>query len=213
MYQLLVNDRPEPGAAAWKTWGNLLRGLDERCAAQGRVVTAVRFDGVEQPDFRGLDLASCGLDDLATVEVEAVRPRDLLESTIEQTLVALATLQKTAERLGGEFRAFDVSSANAELGELAESLGNMVSIAGTISQAIGVELSQVRCGSAVASEIVDELLRHANALISAREIGDWIAVADVVEYDIAPCLRRWPTVFQALRSAVSAATPEVAAGR
>jgi|WetSurMetagenome_2_1015567.scaffolds.fasta_scaffold67991_3 hypothetical protein len=209
MYRVLVNDQPDPGENAWKTWGDLLRGLEERCAAQGRVVTAVRFDGVEQPAFREGTLASYGLGALATIEVEAVQPEELIASTVDHTLDAIDTLSRTAERLGGQFRGFDVSSANEELGQLAQSLGNMVTIAGTVSQAIGVNLGTLTCNGEPASAMVDQLLNHADALISAQGIGDWITVADIVEYDIAPSLRHWPALFQALRAAVPAAAAPV----
>jgi hypothetical protein len=202
MYEIFVNDERQPAENAPKTWGNLLRAVDASCGARGQVVTAVRFDGVEQPAFRETALDSRDLDALATIEVEAVRPADLLLSTIDQAVRAVDTLQRAAERIGASFRGFDVSKANEELADLAGSLGSVVTIASTLSQAIQVNLADLPCDGGNASAMVDELLAHADALITAQEVGDWISVADIVEYDVAPCLRRWPAVFEALRQSV-----------
>jgi hypothetical protein len=205
MYEIFLNDERQPAANDCGTWGNLLRDLDARCEARGEVVTAVRFDGVEQPDFRGPGLQPRELAGLATIEVEAIRPADLLLSTIDQAVRAVDTLQQAAERIGASFRGFDVSRANEELADLAGSLGSVVTVASTLSQAVQVDLAHLMCGGVNASQMVDELVAHADALISAQEIGDWITVADIVEYDVAPCLRRWPAVFEALRQSVGSA--------
>jgi hypothetical protein len=211
MYEIFVNDERQPPENNSKSWGYLLRAVDARCEARGQVVTAVRFDGVEQPAFRGAALESCDLAGLATIEVEAVRPADLLLSTIDQAVSAVDTLQQAAERIGASFRGFDVSRANEELANLAGSLGSVVTIASTLSQAIHVDLADLPCAGGTAMRMVDELTSHADALISAQEIGDWITVADIVEYDVAPCLRRWPSVFEALRQSVPGAEPTPAA--
>jgi hypothetical protein len=211
MYEIFVNDERQPTANDAKTWGNLLRAVDASCAARGQVVTVVRFDGVEQPAFRDAVLDPYDLGALATIEIEAVRPTDLLLSTIDQAVRAVDTLQQAAERIGAGFRGFDISKANEELADLAGSLGSVVTIASTVSQAIQVNLAELPCDGGNASAMVDELLAHADALITAQELGDWITVADIVEYDVAPCLRRWPAVFEALRESVPGATAAPAA--
>src|SRR5512147_219649 len=99
MFQLLVNGEAQRDENGCKTWGELLVALDRRSGDRGQVVTAVRFDGVDQPAFRGT-LESSDLADVATVEVEAVAPRDLLLSTIDQAVHAVDTLQQAAERIG-----------------------------------------------------------------------------------------------------------------
>jgi hypothetical protein len=204
MYEVLVNDEPQPRETPCETWGKLLAALDARCTARGQVVTAVRFDGVEQPAFRGGEFEAIDLSGLATIEVEAATPAELLLSTIEQAVAAIDALQQAADRIGASFRGFDVSSANEELASLASGLGSVITVADTLGQAMQIELATLPCEGGTASTMVDELVGHAEALIGAREIGDWITVADIVEYDVAPCLRRWPAVFHALRDAVPA---------
>jgi hypothetical protein len=73
MVDCLVNDIPERFDFLPETWGALLAGLDRRISAGRRVVTAVRFDGVDQPSFRHPDLAGVALERIA--RIDRSRPR------------------------------------------------------------------------------------------------------------------------------------------
>lgn len=202
MYQVLVNEEATATENGCKTWGDLLRAVDARCAAGGQVVTAVRFDGVDQPAFREPALEARGLADVATVEIEAARPTDLLLSSLDQAVSAAETLGQTAERLALGFRGFDVSASNAELAQFAGGLATLVSFTSTICQAMGRDLADISHEGASAACMVDELLRHADAIIGAQQAGDWITLADVMEYDLGPALGRWPGLFDTLRALV-----------
>lgn len=206
MYQVFVNEEPGPAENGWKSWGELLRAVEGRCTAAGQVVTAVRFDGVDQPAFREAALESRELADIATVEIEATRPTDLLLSSLDQAVSAADALAQSAERMAAGFRGFDVSAANAELREFAGSLATLISFTTAICQATGVDLAGVDYEGAPAAQMVDELLAHADAMIGAQQVGDWITLADIVEYDLAPALGRWPGLFDALRARVPGAT-------
>jgi hypothetical protein len=206
MYRIILNDAAGPAANRCETWGELLDVLDRRCAERGHVVTAARFDGVGLPALRHPDTLRQPLGAVQVVEVESTPPRDLLLSTLAEADRAVVALAAAAARIGGDFRGFDVLSANDELAEFAQSLGTIVTLAGVLSQAIGRDLSTIRCDGASAVEMIREMTTHAEALIGAEQIGDWITVADVVEYDIAPSLARWPSLFACLRESVDQAS-------
>lgn len=198
MYRIVVNDADVAAETPSKSWGELLDWLDARCAEQGRVVTGARLDGVEWPAFRGADDAARPLDDVAVVEVEAVTPRDLLASTLEQGMEAARSLGAAAERIGSAFRGVDVSAANRDLAEFAQTLGTLVTITQTLAGAMSVGLDEVTSDGVTGDRFVEELTAHAEAVIAAQQQRDWITVADIVEYDIAPALGRWPGLFAAL---------------
>lgn len=201
MLRILLNGAEKPTDPACRNWRELLEQLDSAAEAQGQVVTAVRFDGVEQPSFRDAVFLSRPMSGLTLVEAESASPRDLLMTSIDEAVVAARTLAAGAERIGAAFRGFDVVSANQDLLEMAQGLGTLVAIVQALSQAIGVGLDKVRCGGQVGTDMIDELSAHADLLIKSQESGDWITVADVIEYDIAPALNRWPGLFESLRAA------------
>ena len=71
MARCLVNERPELTEIRPETWEGLLAALDARLAADRLVVTAVRFDGVDQPSFRGPAVGATPLDGIAQVDIDA----------------------------------------------------------------------------------------------------------------------------------------------
>jgi hypothetical protein len=52
---------------------------------------------------------------------------------------------------------------------------------------------------------VSELGKHLEQLVLAQEQGDWITVADVLQYDIGPSLTRLAPVLESLRQGQPAA--------
>jgi hypothetical protein len=204
MPRILVNNVELPEEIARPRWGDTLDRLDRRCAVNGQVLTAVRFDGVERPSFRDRARAFDALDDVQVIDVEAASPQELLSATVDEAMTAAQTLALAAARVGAAFRGIDIRGASRELMELARSLGTLVAIAQALSQASAIGLDAVDGPVESGAAMVDRLTRHADTLIAAQQREDWVAVADVVEYDLAPALRDWPALFEALHATIPA---------
>jgi hypothetical protein len=204
MLRILVNGTEQTADFACQHWGELLEHLDRRVAGDGQVLTAIRFDGVDQPSFRDPACAHLSLSGLGVIEAECVRPRVLIDNSVNEAIVAARTLAAGAARIGGVFRGFDVSSANHDLVEVAQGLGTLVAIVQALSQTLGVGLGSVGCGDRTGSQMIADLTAQTDAIISAQQDEDWITVADVMEYDLAPALQQWPELFEALRGSISA---------
>lgn len=203
MYRLVLNGAERAGEEACQTWGQLLERLDAECAAHGWLVAGVRLDGVDVPAFREPAALGRALAEVAGVEVEAFSPRDLVASGIEDATRAALELAGEAESIGASFRGYEVANANDRLSALAGGLGTFVSLADALSQATGVGLEQVAVDGGSAAQVVGELLGHIEGLLEAQRAGDWITVADILEYDVAPALHRFPGLFGVLCAAAA----------
>lgn len=201
MYRILWNGSERVGGNAHESWGDLLVWLDETATAEKRLLTAIRLDGVDLPAFRGPEAAAQPLSQVALVEVEAVRPQDLVATSLEEADVAVGSLRREADRIGGAFRGYDVSAAQQDLVGFAETLGTLVTVTGVLSQAVGAALSEVACGAETGSGLIQAMTRNVEGLIDAQRSADWITVADIIEYDIGPALDQWPSILGALRAA------------
>lgn len=202
MSRILMNGVDQSSVMACEHWGELLERLDQQCAGSGHVLTAVRFDGVDQPSFRDPTMGPAALGTIALVDAESVAPTQLLSDSLNEAVNAARTLATGAERVGDAFRGFDVSTAQTGLSDLARGTGTLVAIIQAVSQAIGVDLKVVTCAHGSGAAMIDQLVAEADALIEAQEAEDWISVADIIEYDIAPSLRQWPDLFEAIRTAM-----------
>jgi hypothetical protein len=92
MAHCLVNDTPAELDFRQETWGDLLDGLDRQLAAGGRVVTAVRFDGVDLPSFRESAAAGTLLDGIARIDAEAEDAAALVRAAVDSAAAYAARL-------------------------------------------------------------------------------------------------------------------------
>jgi hypothetical protein len=184
-----------------KTWGELLDVLDLQRAVSEDVVTAVRLGGVDTPAFRSPEALALPLDYDTEVFVETTRPADLIRNTLDEAEAVTATIVEAALCLGGSFRGKDVAGANRALGSFADSLGSLIVVTSAVAQGAGVDLNDLGDGRVSAVEMINNLIGHADTLLCARNARDWTSVADVIEYDIAGAVRRWPLVLKGIRHA------------
>lgn len=182
-----------------KTWGELLDVLDLERAASEDVVTGVRLEGVDTPAFRSSVALAQALAPEAEVYIETTRPADLIRNTLDEAEVVSATIVEAAMCLGGSFRGKDVAGANRALPAFADSLGSLIVVTAATAQGAGVDLNVVGDGRVSAVQMINNLIAHADVLLKAQSAHDWNQVADVIEYDIAGAVRRWPMVLKGIR--------------
>ena len=92
MAHLLVNGQPTPLDSAQKTWGDVLHAVELAADARGDAVTAVRFEGVDQPTFRAGDLRARPMVRLGRVEIDTVPRGRLLRATLGTAGLSLPAL-------------------------------------------------------------------------------------------------------------------------
>jgi hypothetical protein len=92
-----------------------------------------------------------------------------------------------------------VDAAARGLGQLAESIANLVQLVVAAASARGLSLDTLDTREGPAMPLLRALDAQLAPLLEAQRAGDWITVADVLEYDIAPLMPRFDAVIDALR--------------
>ena len=205
MASIHVNGVQQSEPAAGATWGSVIDALDTQLAAGDQIVTAVRFDGLDEPAFRDPEVMARPLAGMV-IEVETGTAGDLIGRCVGEVTTSLVSLRADVARTGEEFRRFDVAVANASLADLAAKLTPLMSIVQAIGLALRVNLEEVPSRTDSAAALVNELSGFLETIIAAQQSEDWIGVADSVEYDLLPALTRWERMLQAL---AGLATPAV----
>lgn len=197
MPRILLDEQPVAIDPTPSTWGELLGVLDAEFEARSLIVTDVRFDGLDEPAFREPDALGRQLAEMATVEVASGTAASLMERCLAEAAASIAPLCEAAVSVGEQFRGFDVGDANRGLSELAESLNSLMGIVGAASLALKVDLRQVMSEDRPVSQLTQELTTYLETTLEAQQSQDWITVADVLQYDLEPALKRWAPVFTA----------------
>lgn len=198
MARCLVNDRPEPHEIRPKTWESLLAALDARLAGERRVVTAVRFDGVDQPSFRDPALGGTDLDAIARVDIEAEDAVALLRAAVDAAADSLPELVTGVRLTAAAIRA-EAPDAPTQLGALVVALQSLMQLT-----AAALTAAQMSLGDDAASDsaLTDGCTRIAAALerlAALQSAGRWPAVADALDTHLAPAVAGWGDVLTPIR--------------
>lgn len=197
MLQIFINDVPTHTAAPPPTWGDLLVSLDEQVTGNGLLLTSARFDGVEEPSFRDPAVTARRLSDVSRVDIETAAPAAFLRDCLQE---AIGPLQQAAEAtldLSARYRTSDLAGCHDGLTALAADLRGLT----TLVAMLGVLQIDLGAFSPEGIAAADQLERFAGALdsvVAAQESDDWLTVADVLEYDVEPAVRRWIELLTAV---------------
>jgi hypothetical protein len=198
MTRVVVNNEPHVVDATLKTWGDLLAWVDERSARQGRLVTAARLDGVDEPSFREPDHVARALSSVAVVEIDTDTPAALVLASLDEALDGLQSLRTFAVVAAGRFRGTDIASANQGLADLSQGLRTFVSLVAALSGALGVNFEALEWQGRQVSTLLEEIGLPLAVLSEAQGAEDWVTVADVLEFDLEPALEQSEPFFRAL---------------
>ena len=204
MPQLYVNDSPTTLDFTPKTWGELLMRLDETVATGGLVLSAARFDGVDEPAFRDSAVTGREIGALTRIDVQTSVPAALLCECLTDATVSLETLADRALALGASYRRHDVSSAHEGLRALAEELGVLINLVGMLAGPLRVDMTLVSSEGMNGAEQLEALGATVESLVGAQDQEDWLTVADILEYDLEPAIRRWGLLLTDLTGKLAA---------
>lgn len=201
MTKMVVDGAERRLDAVWTNWSDMLDAVDRELAAYGRIVTSVRLDGIDVPAFRDASVAGRALAGFAVIEVQSGTEADLVGRCLSDAIDAIDALRQSAADVGAAFRKHDLQPANGGLKELAGGLSTLMSLLQAIGLALRVDLTAARDGHPSPATLIAELAGHVEGLIAAQSNQDWLTVADVIEYDVEPSLRRWHDLFSSFAPA------------
>jgi hypothetical protein len=178
--QLTINGGTVSTDSDLKNWGELLEAL-------GRVVTAVRFGGVEEPSFRDARVLERAIGEPTSVDVETSTIVDLIESSAAVVREELATVLACTTATACAFRRRDLADANRQLVSLLETYRTLTAL----TDGIVAARASMGAPAAKADDVTDRVNAAFDVLIDAQQRNDWSDVADALEYDVAGALACW----------------------
>lgn len=204
MSEFVLNTQPVSLESGQKTWADVLAAVDVRAAAEGHVVTAVRFGGVDQPSFRDPELARTTVADSGHIEIETVPRAHLLRATLGTAGLSLPEIATGACRTAAAFRRGDTADGHQQLGVLLATVRTLVELTLAAAAAANTDLDELPCGTETASGVLGAAGVVLDSLAQHQRIEDWVALADELEYALAPALLGWSVVFEAMQERCAA---------
>jgi hypothetical protein len=197
MTEFFINDVPGQIAVSPQTWGDLLASLDEEVNRTGLLLTGARFDGVDEPSFRDAQVTARRLSDVRRLEVETATPSAFLRQCLLETIGPLNYAAEATTALSVRYRAFDLAGCHEGLIGLANELRGLTSLVATLG-VLQIDLGAFTPEGVSAADQIERFGAALDAVVTAQESEDWLTVADVLEYDLEPAIRRWIDLFSAI---------------
>ena len=197
MPQIYINDVPGEFAAIPQTWGDLLTTLDIQVAGDGLLLTAARFDGVDEPSFRDPAVTARRLDAVQRLDLETTAPAAFLRQCLDDAIGPLNHAADATLALSNRYRAFDLAGCHEGLTALAAELRGLTSL-GAMLGVLQIDLGAFSPDGVAAADQLERFGAALDAVVAAQESEDWLTVADVLEYDLEPAIRRWIDLLTAI---------------
>ena len=202
MTQIYVNDVPQELVPNPATWGELLDMLDALAEDEGTILSVARFDGVEEPAFREPDVTQRPLDTVTRVDVQTLVPNAFLRECLLEAIPSLQDAADSVTELADAYRRGDLARGHEGLTQLSGDLGALTTLVGMLDGPIGIDLAALSGNTASPAEQMEELWKTLDAMVAAQASQDWVTVADVLEYDVEPAVRRWADVLTRVANAL-----------
>jgi hypothetical protein len=194
----LVNSVPAAPIPGLQTWGELLADLDGRLAHDRRIVTAARFDGVDQPSFRASPVVDRALATVSRIEVDAIDARVLLGETLDMARESLPVLATSARQCAQAFRTGQLPTAQQHLATLIDAVRTLMALTDASASAARVDLAAVQNALTDRDDVFARLSGALDTLVTRQVAEDWPALAGTLEDEFASAVTGWCRVLDAI---------------
>lgn len=188
MPTLRVDSSLIPGVNAPITVDALLSAVEPVLGQSGRIVTALRINGVDEPAFRERDILERSLVGVDEIDLDTTPVGLMALQALDDALRFLPVLAGEARQVASGLRGAQVSEPRKAIGELADNLALMAALVHTAdlwARQVGL------AGADWLGEDVAAVERVAESIGSAVGAEDWVTAADALEYDLSSALEAW----------------------
>lgn len=188
MPTLRVDSALIPAVNAPITIDALLSAVEPVLGQGGRIVTALRINGVDEPAFREPDILTRSLVDVDEIDLETTPVAVLASCALEDALRYLPALGDEARGVASQLRRPDAAQHQPALAGLADNLALLAALVHT------ADMWARHAGLAGGDWLGDDVAaveRVAEVLETSARAGDWVSAADALEYDLTAALEAW----------------------
>ncbi|TBR21559.1 MAG: hypothetical protein EPO63_08530 [Candidatus Nitrosotenuis sp.] len=102
------------------------------------------------------------------------------------------------EQSADKFRTDDETSANKNFINCVEGLQTFIGIIDKVKNINGLDFESMKHSGGSVSVKEQELLQVLNTLFSSQKNRDWVSLADILEYELAPLIVEWKEILRSI---------------
>jgi F420-dependent methylenetetrahydromethanopterin dehydrogenase len=200
-----VDGQKRPNVAAkGQTVGEVLDKVRESLAGSGRMIVGIVCDGqiLDPEEITGV--LKEHVDRYAEIDFQTAIPAELARTGLEASREFLADIEQTSVEVVDHLHQSQVQEARPKIADMFEKLGNAFrGLQGTF-QLLGLDPESIELSSGDAKKFMLGLGGTLRQVRDALENQDYVAFADLLEYELAPALKEWQELIDHLLETLSA---------
>ncbi len=204
MLNLIIDDRSESFFPESETcFGQVFEKLSERMSGEGKVITEVRMNGQALTGGRQGDYYRFPLDQIQSIDIVTADPQTLACEALDSTEEHLQMLRRSALRASELFRLGDQLEANEGYSKMIEGIRWLLKAIDALTGMLKIDQSAVEHeGKNLQDFLEKQFIPIFDNMYEAQKNEDWIALADILEYELVQALEGWEDMIAELRSTI-----------
>lgn len=151
--------------------------------------TRIRIDGLDLPEDSFDRLEDISIEGVKKIEVESRPTREIALSSLQHSSEYVAAVRDAVDRVVDLFRRGRSKEANELLAQVSDALGVLVAAISGVASAMPQRSKNLL-------DPMGELLHWLDQVLEGQTNGDWVQVADILEYEVDPRLDDWARAMQ-----------------
>jgi len=174
-----------------KTLGDVYSQLVATAADSGRAVAAIEIDGKAIPAGRIWDLTSQPIAELRTLELTTRDTREMVKEMMASTRDHVSLLISETEKAATMFRVGNELSAQERFAKCASGLQWFLKALDALRGFLELDYAAMPMDQTSVGANFEELIPVVDRVLDAQAEGDSIQLADLMEYELVPKMRKW----------------------
>jgi len=182
----------EVDTAGVETLSDLLREVSGKRFEPHELIVDIEIDGKPVEEGSWESLKEAPVSGMSSVSISTIK--SLEEKTVQllrEMNIYLERLMEGMEEVADAFRMGASEKANSMLYDALEGLSAFTEIIQTAKSLAKTDLSDLSLNNETMSSQEERLLAVLKSVKSGQEDSDWVSVADLMEYELAPLIEKW----------------------
>lgn len=160
-----------------------------------RVLWSVKLDGNNYSEAMPHDSQRIRINDIKSLEIDTVGRTDIVQDFLQNGGNMVEILYESAKKISGFFRKADEKEANKYYAEFIDLYRDYFYMLQQSEHVLGMNFDATNMKGPSINEELAVLQKLFDQMIHAQEQENWIMLADLLEYELAPVLMEWKEMF------------------
>ncbi|NQS97567.1 MAG: hypothetical protein HQ591_03855 [candidate division Zixibacteria bacterium] len=189
------------GSEGETTFGQVMKKLSSRLGDEGLVITGITMNNQPLSGGRQFDYNDFPLTEVELIELDTAKPLELAAEALKSSDEHLRILAGVSIRSAELYRLGDELEANESYSRLIEGLRWMGKGMNAMAGMMKISLDEIIFnGKSIAYFQNEVLIPVLDNMYSTQKDEDWIALADILEYELIPVLEEWSKLITGLKA-------------